>query len=49
MKTIICKVVGQAEPFYVQSKKQENGQLAKCYIRLRGRVPVYHAGKLGSV
>lgn len=35
MKTIICKVVGQAEPFYVQSKKQENGQLAKCYIRLR--------------
>ena len=35
MKTIICKVVDQGDPFYVQSKKQENGQLAKCYIRLR--------------
>ena len=35
MKTVICKVVAQTEPVYVPSKKQENGQLAKCYIRLK--------------
>ena len=35
MQTRICKVVGQTEPVYVNSKKSENGQLAKCYIRLR--------------
>jgi hypothetical protein len=28
-------VIAQTEPVYVQSKKSENGQLAKCYIRLR--------------
>ena len=35
MQTKICKVVSQTDPVYVNSKKQENGQLAKCYIRLR--------------
>ena len=35
MQTRICKVIAQTEPVYVQSKKSENGQLAKCYIRLR--------------
>ena len=35
MQTKICKVIAQTEPTYVQSKKSENGQLAKCYIRLR--------------
>ena len=35
MKTVICKVIAQTEAVYVQSKKSENGQLAKCYIRLR--------------
>ena len=35
MKTRICKVIAQGEPVYVQSKKQENGQLAKCMIRLK--------------
>ena len=35
METKICKVILQTEPVYVNSKKQENGQLAKCYIRLR--------------
>ena len=28
-------MIAQTEPVYVQSKKSENGQLAKCYIRLR--------------
>ena len=27
--------MAQGEPMYVQSKKSENGQLAKCYIRLK--------------
>lgn len=27
--------MAQTEPVYVPSKKQDNGQLAKCYIRLR--------------
>ncbi len=35
MQTKILKIVAQTEPVYVPSKKQENGQLAKCYIRLR--------------
>ncbi len=35
MRTVICKVIAQTEPVFVQSKKSENGQLAKCYIRLR--------------
>ena len=35
MKTVICKVIAQTEAVYVQSKKSENGQLAKCYIRLK--------------
>lgn len=35
METKILKVMAQTEPTYVPSKKQENGQLAKCYIRLR--------------
>ena len=35
MTTKILKVIAQTEPVYVQSKKSENGQLAKCYIRLR--------------
>ena len=35
MQTRICKVVAQTEAVYVPSKKSENGQLAKCYIRLR--------------
>ncbi len=35
MQTKICKVIAQSEPVYVQSRKNENGQLAKCYVRLR--------------
>ena len=35
MKTIIAKVIAQSDVTFVQSKKSENGQLAKCYIRLR--------------
>jgi hypothetical protein len=35
MQTKILKVVSQTEPVYVASKKQEGGQLAKCYIRLK--------------
>ena len=35
MKSIICKVISQSEKVYVTSKKSENGQLAKCYLRLR--------------
>ena len=35
MQTKILKIVAQTDPVYVPSKKQENGQLAKCYIRLR--------------
>ena len=36
MFTEILKVVSQTEPVYVQSKKQENGQLAKCNVHLKG-------------
>ena len=35
MQTKSCKVIAQGEPTYVQSKKSENGQLAKCMIRLK--------------
>ena len=35
MQTKICKVIAQGEPTYVQSKKTESGQLAKCMIRLK--------------
>ena len=35
MVTKILKVMAQTEPVYVPSKKTDNGQLAKCYIRLR--------------
>ena len=35
METRILKVVGQSEHVMVPSKKQEGGQLAKCYIRLK--------------
>ena len=35
MFTEIFKVVSQTEPVYVQSKKQENGQLAKCNVYLK--------------
>ena len=36
MITEIFKVVSQTEPVFVQSKKQENGQLAKCNVHLKG-------------
>lgn len=36
MITEIFKVVSQTDPVYVQSKKQENGQLAKCNVHLKG-------------
>ena len=35
MTTKILRVVAQTDVIYVPSKKQENGQLAKSYIRLR--------------
>jgi hypothetical protein len=35
METKILKVVAQGETFTVPSKKSENGQLAKCVIRLK--------------
>ena len=35
METKILKVTGQSDPMMVPSKKQEGGQLAKCYIRLK--------------
>ena len=35
MNTKIVKVIAQTETTYVQSRKNENGQVAKCYIRLR--------------
>ena len=35
MKTIICKVLAQTDAVYVPSKKSENGQLAKCMIKLK--------------
>ena len=36
MITEIFKVVLQTDPVFVQSKKQENGQLAKCNVHLKG-------------
>ena len=35
MQTKICKVVAQTEPVFVQSRKSESGQIAKCTVRLR--------------
>ena len=35
MQTKILRVVAQGEPTYVPSKKSENGQLAKCMIKLK--------------
>ncbi len=35
MQTKICKVIAQTDPVYVQSRKAENGQIAKSYLRLR--------------
>ena len=53
MQTKICKVIAQTEPVYVQSKKSENGQLAKCYIRLRelggDYEDEYQAALLGNI
>ena len=35
MQTKILRVISQTLPVTVPSKKSENGQLTKCYIRLR--------------
>ncbi len=35
MQTKILRVVSQTEAVYVTSKKQENGQVAKGYIKLK--------------
>ena len=35
MQTKILRVVRQGEAAYVPSKKSENGQLAKCMIKLK--------------
>lgn len=35
MQTRFLKVIAQTEPIYVQSRKNENSQMAKSYIRLR--------------
>ena len=35
MQTKILKVVAQGPVVQVPSKKQENGQIAKCMIRLK--------------
>ena len=35
MQTRLLKVVSQGEASYIPSKKSENGQLAKCVIRLK--------------
>lgn len=35
MVTKVLKVVAQTDAVMVPSKKQESGQIAKCYIRLR--------------
>lgn len=44
MKTKIFRVVSQGTVSYVNSSKQESGQLAKCGIILR----VYGSGKYGD-
>jgi len=36
MKTNIYRVVSQGDVSYVASQKAESGQLAKCWIRLKG-------------
>lgn len=35
MQTKLLKIIAQTETTYVQSRKNENGQVTKCYIRLR--------------
>jgi hypothetical protein len=35
MKIIISEVIAQSDVLYVPSRKQEDGRLAKSYIRLR--------------
>ena len=35
MKTFVCRVVSQSDVTYVASQKAEDGQLAKCMIRLK--------------
>ncbi len=35
MNTMILRVLAQGEAYSVPSKKSENGQLAKCVIRLK--------------
>ena len=35
MQTYICRVVSQSDVTYVASQKAEDGQLAKCMIRLK--------------
>lgn len=51
MSTIICRVVSQTEPSFVNSQK--NGQMAKCYIRLKELggpgAPEYTAAVLGNL
>ena len=44
MKTIMLRVVSQADVTYIPSTKQEGGQLAKCLIRLRE----FGGGKYGD-
>ena len=35
MKTMMLQVVSQGTVIYIPSSKEENGQLAKCWIRLK--------------
>ena len=44
MKTFICRVVLQSDVTYIPSTKQEGGQLAKCFIRLKE----FGGGKFGN-
>ena len=44
MKTSILRVVSQGTVTYIPSSKEENGQLAKCVIRLRE----FGSGKYGD-
>ena len=44
MKTNIYRVVSQGDVTYVNSSKQEGGQLAKCMIRLKE----FGGGKFGN-
>ena len=44
METFIYRVVSQGDVTYVASQKAENGQLAKCMIRLKE----FGGGKFGN-